>query len=139
MNKRCIQFLTATSSTSRVSINIFMGFIIIGTSVSTRHSIQYRIKFTALLTLPVSLYISRGKHFSDLVSYVNLNQRSISFPTVYNMSMFDEINDFCHLSSDVIVRPKYAPDTLTKSSTHKFLAFYKKTKVDSIFRSEVVR
>ena len=41
--------------------------------------------------------------FSDLVSYVNLNQRSISFPTVYNMSMFGEFNHFCHLSHYVIV------------------------------------
>ena len=51
---------------------------------------------------------------------MNLNQHSITFPTVYNMSMFGEINDFdfCHLSSDVIVRPKYAPDTLTKRPMH---------------------
>ena len=65
-------------------------------SVSTRHSIQYRIKLTALLQspslnhLPIPnkahrtinstrqpLYLKRNA-FSDLVSYVNLNQRSIS-------------------------------------------------------------
>ena len=89
----------------------------------------------------LSLYLKRNA-FSVLVSYVNLNQRSISFPTVYNMSMFGEINDFCYLSSDVIVRPKYAPDTLTKSSMHTQINswyFAKKTQVDSIFRSEVVR
>ena len=34
------------------------------------------------------------------------------------MSIFGEITDFCHLSSDVIVLPNYAPDTLTNSSMH---------------------
>ena len=32
--------------------------------------------------------------------------------------LYDEINNFCHLSFDVIVRPKYGLDTLTKSPMH---------------------
>ena len=52
--------------------------------------------------------------FSDPVSNVNMNQRSILFPMVYNMSMFGEINHFatCHLTS------KYGPGTLTKKAMH---------------------
>ena len=32
--------------------------------------------------------------------------------------LYDEINIFCHLSFDVIVRPKYGPDTSTKQTMH---------------------
>ena len=64
---------------------------IINTSKSTR---------VRLLITPFKpLYLEKSS-FSGHVSYVNLDQRSISFPTVYNMTTFGKI--YINLLYDVI-------------------------------------
>ena len=59
---------------------------------------------------------------------------------VGHVSMFGEINH-CHLSFDVIIRPKYGSDTLTKKPMHTQVnsrRFEKKRKSIALFRSKVV-
>ena len=62
-----------------------------------RYALSARSKGHVTLYKP--LYLENGS-FSDHVSYVNLNLRSIAVPTVYDMTTFGEI--FLNFPYDVI-------------------------------------
>ena len=90
--------------------------------ISSKHTVFIRMQRCRHVTSYKPLYLEKGS-FSDHVSNVNLNQRSIIFPTVYDMTIFGYI--FLNLPYDVIrrLRPPVWSDVLkiyTKRWSCKF-------------------